>query len=220
MTQAVQQRSVAATAPHQLKRVLNAGSGPLSPRQLHPVFESGRWSETRIDIDPLAHPDVIGSVTDLATSFPPASFDAIWSSHSLEHLHRHEVPQALAEFRRVLKPHGFVLIRCPDLETVASLLVEHGPDHVAYMSPVGPITPLDMIYGHAASIARGKTFMAHHTGFTCASLGAGLLQAGFPTVLATRDRFDLWALALMDDADKLQIQRDLASAGLDMNERP
>lgn len=219
MTQTVRQRNASVRGSSRIKRVLNAGSGPRSPRQLHPVFDSIQWNETRIDIDPLARPDVIGTFTDLGVSFPPASFNAVWSSHSLEHLHRHEVPRALAEFRRVLKPDGFVLIRCPDLETVASLIVDHGPDYVAYISPVGPITVLDMIYGHTASIAQGKTFMSHHTGFTCSSLGAVLLEAGFGTVLAKRDNFDLWGLALMDETNKLQVQRDLASSGLDMNER-
>src|ERR1019366_3069341 len=33
----------------------------------------------------------------------------------------------------------FALIMCPDLESVANHLVQHGADHVAYTSPAGPI---------------------------------------------------------------------------------
>src|SRR5271157_975681 len=148
----------------------------------------------------------------------PQSFDAIWSSHSLEHLYAHEVPLALLEFKRVLKLDGFALITSPDLESVALMDVEHGLNHVAYTSPMGPITPLDMLFGHSGSIARGKLYMAHHTGFTCASLGQLLLDAGFPVALAKRENLELWALGLMPHADKPEIQRQLKAVGLDMSD--
>ncbi|WP_158814062.1 class I SAM-dependent methyltransferase [Methylocapsa sp. S129] len=197
-------------------RVLNAGSGPRSSRQLHSVFRDKTWREVRVDIDPRTEPDLIGSITDMSAFAPARSFDAVWSSHSLEHLHAHEVPLALSEFRRVLKPDGFALITSPDLEAVASALLEHGLDHVAYISPSGPITPRDMLFGHGDSIARGKLYMAHNTGLTSASLGKLLLDAGFPTVLAKRERLDLWVVALMEKADKVGVQRRLKAAGLDM----
>lgn len=198
------------------RRVLNAGSGPITSRQLHPMFRKSPWREVRLDIDPATEPDVVSSITDMGALLPSRSFDAIWSSHSLEHLHAHEVPLALAEFRRVLKPDGFALITSPDLEAVAASLLEHGLDHVAYVSSMGPITPHDMLFGHARSIARGNDHMAHRTGFTCASLGQRLLEAGFPVILAKRQRLDLWALALMEEADKSDVQRQLQAAGLDM----
>ena len=148
------------------------------------------------------------------------SFDAVWSSHSLEHLYAHEVPRALSEFVRVLKPDGFALITSPDLETVAALVVERGLEHTAYMSPAGRSHPIDMLFGHSASIARGMTFMAHNTGFTSMSIGNALASAGFAEVLVKRDRFDLWALALMQEADKEAIQQDLKTYGLDMFDEP
>ena len=200
------------------KRVLNAGSGGRASRQLHPVFRSGGWAEVRLDIDPQAQPDHVGSFTDMNDNFHSDSFDAVWSSHALEHLHAHEVPAALAEFRRILKDDGFVLIRCPDIEIAAALLAEHGPDHVAYMSSVGPITPLDMLFGHGASIARGRVHMAHRTGFTSSSLAKLLLDAGFHTVITKREYFDLWALALMPASNVPRIQEELAAAGLDLSD--
>jgi SAM-dependent methyltransferase len=198
------------------KRVLNAGSGPPTSRQLHRVFRCRAWREVRLDIDPQTEPDVVGSITDMSAVLPAASFDAVWSSHSLEHLHRHEVPAALKEFRRVLRPDGFALVTSPDLETVAAYLLQHGPDHIVYTSPMGPITAHDMLFGHARSIALGKSFMAHNTGFTCASLGRLLLEAGFPVVLVKRDSLSLWALALMEEADKRAVQHELEAADLDM----
>jgi SAM-dependent methyltransferase len=203
-----------------VRRVLNAGSGPPTNRHLHPIFTKGDWDEVRLDVDPRAAPDLIGSIVDMSAFAAAQSFDAVWSSHSLEHLYAHEVPQALSEFVRILKPVGFALITSPDLETVAALVVERGLEHAAYVSPAGPITPHDMLFGHSASIARGMTFMAHNTGFTCASLGNALARAGFAMVLVKRDRFDLWALALMQEADKVAIQQSLKMCGLDMADEP
>ncbi len=199
-----------------MRRVLNAGSGPPSNRHLHPIFIKGEWDEIRLDIDPQASAHLTGSIVDMSALIVAQSFDAVWCSHSLEHLYAHEVPRALSEFVRILKPHGFALISSPDLETVAALVAGRGLDHPAYMSPAGPITPLDMLFGHSASIARGLNSMAHNTGFTCTSLGNALARAGFATVLVKRDQFDLWALALMQDADKEAIQQKLKTCGLDM----
>jgi len=202
-----------------LKRVLNAGSGSYAAHKLHPVFAREVWQEIRLDVDPQAKPDVVSSITDMRSSVAPQSFDAIWSSHSLEHLYAHEVPLALAEFKRVLKPDGFALITSPDLEAVASLILDHGLDHVAYTSPAGPITPHDMLFGHSASVTRGQLYMAHKTGFTCASLGRRFIDAGFPVVLVKREGLNLWALGLMQDADQTSIQHKLNAAGLDLCER-
>ena len=215
--QASARKSRSTTPP--LKHVLNAGSGSLSARRLHQTFQQTGWQEIRLDIDPAVEPDLIGSVTDMSALISSQTFDAAWASHSLEHLHSYEVVEALLEFRRILKPDGFALITSPDLETVASLVLQHGLDHVAYTSPVGPITPRDMLFGHGDSIRRGMTFMAHRSGFTCESLGSSLLEAGFPMVLAKREGFDIWALALMEDSDKNAILSKLRATGLDMFDR-
>jgi SAM-dependent methyltransferase len=198
------------------KRVLNAGSGSSNARALHPVFAQEAWEEIRIDIDPESKPDIVASITDLRTSCAAQSFDAIWASHILEHLYAYEVASAFAEFKRTLKPDGFALVTLPDLETIASLILDHGLDHVAYTSPAGPITPFDMLFGHSGSIAHGHIYMAHKTGFTCASLGQHFVDAGFPIAVVKRQGFDLWALGLMNEADQANIQRELRANGLDM----
>ena len=201
------------------KHVLNAGSGVYAARKLHPVFVRESWQEIRVDIDPLAEPDFVCSVTDMRSCVASQSVDAIWSSHTLEHLYAHEVPAGLREFKRALKPNGFALVTSPDLETVASLILSHDLDYVAYTSPAGPIVLLDMLFGHSASIARGHVHMSHKTGFTCASLAQRFVDAGFPTVLAKREGFDLWVLGLMPEADQTNIQGNLAAAGLDLFEQ-
>ena len=112
---------------------------------------------------PAVQPDIVCSITDMCP-VDTASADAVWSSHNLEHLQRHEVPLALAEFLRVLKPHGLLLMTLPDLRQVARLVVDDRLEDQAYTSASGPITALDMIFGHTASLARGNRYMAHRPG--------------------------------------------------------
>ncbi|MBV8936039.1 MAG: methyltransferase domain-containing protein [Alphaproteobacteria bacterium] len=175
------------------KIVLNVGCGYPLRQKLHPHFHGPEWREVRLDLDPAVQPDIVCSITDISP-VETDSVDAVWSSHNLEHLQRHEVPLALAEFIRVLKPHGLLLLTLPDLQQVAQLVVEDRLEDSAYISQSGPITALDMIFGHTASLARGNKFMAHRTGFTARTLYKLLTEAGFVEVMLRRgSSFDLWA---------------------------
>lgn len=178
------------------KSVLNAGSGA-SAMSVASVFTPERWSEFRLDIDPRTGPDIVGSFVDMRNIVADGRFDALFCSHALEHLQAHEVIPALREFLRVLKPDGFALTACPDLAAVARQLLDHGAESIAYHSPVGPIRPIDMLYGHAQSIADGRPAMAHKTGFTAQRLARMALAAGFAEVRVIEGgNFDLWALLL------------------------
>jgi predicted SAM-dependent methyltransferase len=177
------------------KVVLNVGCGYPLRQKLHPHFHGPEWREVRLDLDPAVRPDIVCSITDMAPVSADA-VDAIWSSHNLEHLQRHEVPSALAEFFRVLRPGGFLLLTLPDLQNVARLVVEDRLEDQAYTSSSGPITALDMIFGHTASLARGHSLMAHRTGFTARTLQKVLTEAGFVEITVRRgSAFDLWATA-------------------------
>ncbi|HYE51118.1 MAG TPA: methyltransferase domain-containing protein [Azospirillaceae bacterium] len=179
------------------RTVLHVGCGVANPAKLHPAFRGEDWKEVRLDIDPGVRPDIVASMTDMS-AVPDASMDGLFSSHNIEHLYPHEVPVALAEFRRVLKPTGFALITLPDLQAIAQLVAEDKLEEPAYVSPAGPISPLDMMYGYRPALARGNLFMAHRTGFTARTLGQHLVQAGFGEVrLAKGGNFDLWAQAFV-----------------------
>jgi|tagenome__1003787_1003787.scaffolds.fasta_scaffold19590903_2 predicted SAM-dependent methyltransferase len=176
------------------KIVLNVGCGYRSPQNLHSRFHSSEWREVRIDIDPAVQPDFVCSITAL-TPIASDSVDAVWASHNLEHIHHHEVPSALGEFFRVLKPGGLLLLTTPNLQKAAEFVAHDQLEHEVYRSPAGPITPLDMIFGHTASLARGKAFMAHKTGFTARTLQRLLTDTGFTDLRLSQDQFDLWAAA-------------------------
>ena len=177
------------------KTVLNVGCGYPPRQKLHPHFHGPEWREIRLDLDPAVGPDIVCSMTDMSP-ISASTIDAVWSSHNLEQLQRHEVPLALAEFIRVLKPQGLLLLTLPDLQQVAQLVVEDRIEDQAYLSSSGPITALDMIFGHTASLARGNQLMAHRTGFTARMLQKVLVEAGFVQVsLRAGTAFDLWATA-------------------------
>lgn len=201
-----------------INRLLNAGSGPGSPARIARMMRAQDWEEVRFDIDPDVKPDVVGSILDLGTCFESKSFNAVWSSHVLEHLYAHETFPTLRQFHRILKPDGFALIMTPDLEAVARFIVEHGVAAIAYNSPAGPIRPLDMLYGHSRSIEEGHVYMAHRTGFTAERLGNLLLMAGFPNVSVTTENFEVCALALMPEADGAAVQKSLLETGFNFRE--
>lgn len=191
------------TSQSEVKLVLHVGCGRDSPHKLHPFFRNGDWREVRVDIDMRVRPDIVADISDMS-SFRNGCVDAVWTSHSLEHIHDHQVPLALREFRRVLKDDGFVLATMPDLESVAQLIVDGKTEDTAYHSPAGPITPLDILFGHRRSIANGNVFMAHKTGFTQQRLRRLLTDAGFERSIVLRGRsLDLWAVGLMPAAPRM-----------------
>lgn len=189
-----------------MQTFLHVGCGPKHKDRTTAGFNSAEWKELRLDIDPAVAPDIVGTMTDMS-AVPTASVDAVFSSHNIEHLYPHEVPQALAEFKRVLRPGGFVVITCPDLQSVCALVAEDKLTDTAYVSPAGPITPLDILYGHRVPMAHGNTYMAHRCGFTQKVLRATLFSAGFARVacLQRPASFDLWALATLDELDGEQL---------------
>jgi hypothetical protein len=176
---------------------LHVGCGPARKDQTTRAFAGPDWRELRLDIDPNVQPDIVGTMTDMG-AVASESVEALFSSHNIEHLYPHEVPVALGEFLRVLKPDGFAVITCPDLQSVAALVAQDRLLEPAYMSPAGPIAPLDILYGHRPAMAAGNLYMAHRCGFTRRVLADVLRSAGFATVASVARPapfFDLWAVA-------------------------
>jgi len=180
-----------------MKTFLHVGCGPKHKDKTTRGFNTPDWDELRLDIDASVKPDIIGSMTCM-DSVPNASVDAIFSSHNIEHLYPHEVGVALKEFVRVLRPDGFLVITCPDLQEVCRLVAQDLLLEPAYSSPAGAIAPLDILFGHRPALAAGNLYMAHRCGFTEKVLIATLRAAGFASV-ASRKRaypfYDLYALA-------------------------
>ena len=179
-----------------MTKFLHIGCGSKRKNRTTKGFNTPDWQEIRLDIDPAAQPDIIGTMTDMS-AVESGSMNAVFSSHNIEHLYPHEVPQALQEFLRVLADEGFALITCPDLQSAAALIAGDKLLEPAYHSPAGPIAPLDILYGHRPALARGNLYMAHRCGFTRRVLAATLKAAGFQGVasLVRPKQFEIWAVA-------------------------
>ena len=179
-----------------MRNVLHVGCGSATIANMPQGFQDGSWRELRFDIDPAYNVDFQGTMLDMS-AVADDSVDALYSSHNIEHVFAHEVDVVLREFRRVIKPDGFAVITCPDLESVAKHIAAGRLEDPLYISPTGPISALDIFYGHGAAIARGEIYMAHKTGFTARTLGAHGQAAGFATLgIRRREKdFDLWMIA-------------------------
>lgn len=184
---------------------LHVGSGAKRKDQTTRVFNTPEWSEIRLDIDPGVRPDIVSDMTDMS-AVPSHSVEALYSSHNIEHLYLHQVPDALREFRRVLKPGGFALIGCPDLQAMATLIVEDKLHEPAYQSRAGGITPHDTFYGYGVQLAHGYLHMAHRCGFTRSTLIQALIDAGFERVGARARNFELWAVAIDGPASDEEVR--------------
>jgi SAM-dependent methyltransferase len=152
-------------------RLLHAGCGSSA---LPDIF-NGRYEEVRLDIDPEAKADIFASITDMGEV---GEFDAVYSSHCIEHLYPDEVGEALREFYRATKPGGSAIVIVPDLEGVEPT------DEIILESAIGPLSGLDLIYG--CRFDRHRPYMAHHSGFVSATLEKAMRDAGFAEVTMKR----------------------------------
>lgn len=177
---------------------LNVGGGS-KQAPLPPHYEG--WKHVLLDVNPAGGVDIALDARNLG-SLPAASFDAVYCSHNLEHYYAHEVALVLAGFVHVLKPHGFVELRVPDVAAVMREVAARGLDleEALYRSPAGPISAHDVLYGYGREIARGNAYYAHKTGFTRRSLGSALASAGFAHVfdLAPLGPFELRVAAFAE----------------------
>ena len=160
-----------------MKTLLNVGCGWSNISQLK-GFNNGNWKEIRLDIDSAVKPDVVGSSNDMSL-IETASVDAVYSSYNLDHIYAHEVPIALKEFYRVLNEDGIAVVKCPDIQTVCELIAQDKLLELLYESEMGPIYPIDVIYGNRWQIQNGNEYMAKKVGFTYSALNASFAEAGF-----------------------------------------
>ena len=160
-----------------MKTLLHVGCASLDISDLK-GFNNDNWTEIRFDIDATRNPDIVGTIVDLSL-VETESVDAVYSAYNLDHIYPHEVPIALKEFFRVLKKDGIAVIKCPDIQSVCEAIGKDKLLDTFYQSPVGPITPIDILFGNRKAIAKGNEFMAKKGGFTYSVLDGALHQAGF-----------------------------------------
>jgi len=160
-----------------IKTLLHVGCASLNISDLK-GFNNDDWKEIRFDIDKNRNPDIVGTLTDMSL-VKTASVDAVYSAYNIDHIYPHEVPIALKEFYRVLKKDGIVVIRCPDIQSVCEAVAKDKLLEPFYESPVGPIFPIDILFGNRQAVAKGNEYMAKKGGFTYSVLNNAFGEAGF-----------------------------------------
>ena len=178
------------------KTFLHVGPGQSYKDNTTPVFNTDEWEEVRLDIDHDVNPDIIRSIQDMS-SVEDSTFDAVYSSHNIEHVFAHEVIPTQQEFKRVLNDEGFLVLTCPDIKSVCKVIGEGNIREKLYTAPSGDIYPLDILYGHRPSMSAGNEYMAHRNGFTSESMNDILNGSGFKSFIIGEDKnaYALWALA-------------------------
>lgn len=134
-----------------------------------------------VNVDALPDARGVDVVADISQRLPfdDGAADVLYASHILEHFAYDDVPRLLADWRRVLRAGGVLLVAVPDLDVIARMLVERR----GWFTP--PHNPwLGAIYG-----GQKDQWDFHKTGFTDVWLGHLLIQAGFGTVRRVK-RFD------------------------------
>lgn len=167
---------------------IHVGCGPKRKQQTTRGFNTPEWSEVRLDIDLSVQPDVQGTMTDMA-AVATGSMTALYSSHNIEHLsltrylwHSGSLCGCFAD--------GFVVLTCPDLQSVCALVAEGKLTEATYSSPAGPIQPYSV--RPPPAMANGNLYMAHRCGFTEKVLIGTLQAAGFTAVVSRRRPAPFW----------------------------
>jgi predicted SAM-dependent methyltransferase len=127
------------------------------------------------NVDALPDAPGVDVVADLSQPLPfvDGEADLIYAAHVLEHFPTAVVPQLLADWRRVLREGGLLLVAVPDLDLIARTLIDARP---GWFTP--PHSPwLGAIYG-----GQKDEYDFHKTGFTAPWLAGLLTQAGFGSV--------------------------------------
>lgn len=138
---------------------------PTRPLRLHLGCGKRRFEGfVNIDVNYNSATDYVCDVSRLPC--PDNSVERIENYHVIEHIPRNRVKETLAEWLRVLRPGGTLVIECPDL------------DEAMRQYLAGNKERLFSVYGHQRFPGD-----AHHWGYTDTTLSELLASVGFHNIL-------------------------------------
>ena len=125
-------------------------------------------------------PDVISDIR--AIDLPDEYAHEAMAIHVIEHLYRWDVPAALIEWRRLLKPGAELILECPSLDKVMKLFW-------MYMRSGAKFDPDDTIYALYGDPVHKSVEMLHKWCYTSTELIAAMRDAGFKDVREEQPKF-------------------------------
>lgn len=208
------------------KAVLHIGWNSAVTQSLHSRFKTEEWQEIRLDQDPNVQPDFVAPLTNMKV-IPDASVDAVWVQHVLQRFIITDIPRILKECFRVLKPMGYIFLSVPDGQAAAAYAAHSRADEILFQTPLGAITPMDLLYGFRLHLERGWQHQAHRCLFTADILGIVLRDSGFTNIrIQRRNTYDMMAVGYKfpydhpDRAEKVEIISDANKAAPKPGELP
>jgi hypothetical protein len=170
------------------------GGGKGSPMPL--IYAD--WDVVWLDLNPSLQPDLLMDARDLGT-LEPEQFDAVFSSHCLEHIYPHDLRALLHGAWHALKENGFMDVVVPNTRLALQRMVEDNLDldSFLYHSAGGPICVRDTLWGYARyqEFSHHPELHIHKNGFSKRTLANLLMAAEFSTVYVIDDSWDLRVLA-------------------------
>jgi hypothetical protein len=163
--------------------------------RLHGYFNPQNWHEVRIDAetdtqaDLLQHPHNLPMIAD-------SSVDGVYIGHVLHRYSFHEAKLILQEAVRIMKDGGVLIASVPDLQLASIYAANDEMEAAIYTSPAGGITALDMTFGFQKFVATGDAARQHRSGYSLASFGNFLRDAGLSNLNITRQAYDLQGVGL------------------------
>ena len=137
-------------------------------------------TEIRMDMDPGTGADIIGNMLEIPME--DGSVDAVYTSHTLEHVTLHDGIRALREFRRVLADGGRAWVIVPNIASIAQRIIDGRMYEVVYEAAY-KVCAADMLYGHQGLMEEfggDKAYRFQHKfGYTPETLQKSFEAAGF-----------------------------------------
>lgn len=115
-----------------------------------------------LDINPDNNPDIVANAAQIPPEYH-GLYDAVFSSHVLEHFSWKHSIQILAHWAALLKPDGTLHVVVPGLEWAAAQILAENPS---------PAVQIALYGGHA------DPFDFHYNGFTLRKLRSDFEKAG------------------------------------------
>jgi predicted SAM-dependent methyltransferase len=166
----------------------------LCRKALHKIRKLHIGGKLRVDgweiLNAIDAPEVdhLGNAADLA-NFADGTFEAVYSSHVLEHFDYIELEKVLREWKRVLAPGGKIYASVPDLDTLAALLIKRKLSDLE-----GQFQLMRMMFG-----GHIDKFDYHYTGLNQTILSHFLRTAGFTDIRKVKD------FGLFPDTSQLKV---------------
>lgn len=126
-----------------------------------------------VDADFATECDIISRIDKL--NYADETISEIYTSHTLEHIHRGDVYDALSEWKRVLGKGGLLYICVPDIEKLFTIYLEGIKDYKNDKA----VTNLacEIVYG-----GQKDKWDFHYNGYSFTTLKAMLEEIGFTNV--------------------------------------